>query len=81
VWIQRGHKCRRNPKFFRVIFCYDNLKNHFETNFALMQHHKYNLSDIEQMVPWEKTIYVTLLMNYIEEENEKLQQQKLANKR
>jgi hypothetical protein len=46
-----------------------------------MQHHKYNLSDIEQMVPWEKTIYVTLLMNYIEEENEKLQQQKLANKR
>jgi len=57
------------------------LKNHFETNFALMQHHKYNLSDIEQMVPWEKTIYVTLLMNYIEEENEKLQQQKLANKR
>jgi hypothetical protein len=81
VWIQRGHKCRRNPKFFRVIFCYDNLKNHFETNFALMQHHKYNLSDIEQMVPWEKTIYVTLLTNYIEEENEKLQQQKLANKR
>jgi len=81
MWIQRGHKCRRNPKFFRVIFCYDNLKNHFETNFALMQHHKYNLSDIEQMVPWEKTIYVTLLMNYIEEENEKLQQQKLANKR
>ena len=46
-----------------------------------MQHHKYNLSDIEQMVPWEKTIYVTMLVNYIEEENEKLQQQKLANKR
>ena len=81
MWIQRGHKCRRNPKFFRVIFCYDNLKNYFETNFALMQHHKYNLSDIEQMVPWEKTIYVTMLVNYIEEENEKLQQQKLANKR
>lgn len=53
---------------------YDNLKNYFETNFALMQHHKYNLSDIESMIPWEKSIYVTMLLKYIEEENEKLSQ-------
>ena len=46
-----------------------------------MQHHKYSLSDIEHMVPWEKNIYVTMLVQYIEQENEKLQQQKLANKR
>lgn len=45
-----------------------------------MQHHKYNLNDIENMVPWEKSIYVTLLVNYIKEENEKIQQQKISNK-
>ncbi len=45
-----------------------------------MQHHKYNLSDIENMVPWEKSIYVTMLINFIKEENEKIQQQKIANK-
>jgi len=28
------------------------------------------------MIPWEKTIYVTMLIKYIEEENEKLKQQK-----
>jgi hypothetical protein len=39
-----------------------------------MQHHKYNLSDIESMIPWEKAIYVTMLLKYIEEENEKLSQ-------
>jgi hypothetical protein len=45
-----------------------------------MQHHKYNLNDIEGMMPWEKSIYVTMLLKYIEEENEKLQQQKINRK-
>jgi hypothetical protein len=64
-----------------VTFCYDSLKNYFETNFALMQHHKYSLHDIEQMMPWEKSVYVTMLVNFIKEENEKLQQEKISNKR
>ena len=81
MWLSRKYNCGGNPKFFRITFRYDNLKNYFETNFALMQHHKYNLEDIEHMMPWEKNIYVTLLINYIKEENEKLQQQKVLNKR
>ena len=81
MWLSRKYNCGGNPKFFRITFRYDNLKNYFETNFALMQHHKYNLEDIEHMMPWEKNIYVTLLVNYIKEENEKLQQQKAINKR
>tara|TARA_B100000925_G_C21930407_1_gene440006 strand:+ start:486 stop:611 length:126 start_codon:yes stop_codon:yes gene_type:complete len=39
-----------------------------------MQHHKYSLSDIENMIPWEREIYISLLKNYIEEENLKAQQ-------
>ena len=76
MWLSRRYSHRRNSKFFRINFCYDNLKNYFETNFALMQHHKYNLNNIENMIPWEKTIYVTMLIKYIEEENEKLKQKK-----
>lgn len=45
-----------------------------------MQHHKYSLIDIEKMIPWEKSIYVSMLVRYIEEENEKLQQQKMSRK-
>jgi hypothetical protein len=37
-----------------------------------MQHHKYSLSDLESMMPWEKSIYVNMLIKYIEEENEKI---------
>lgn len=34
-----------------------------------MQYHKYSLTEIENMMPWEKEVYVTLLKQYIDEEN------------
>ena len=37
-----------------------------------MQHHKYSISDLDNMMPWEKSIYVDMLIQHIEEENEKL---------
>ena len=36
-----------------------------------MQHHKYSLAEVENLIPWEKEIYLILLMKYIEEENER----------
>ena len=36
-----------------------------------MQHHHYSLADIENMLPWEREIYVDMLVTYIKEENEK----------
>tara|TARA_B100001250_G_scaffold411997_1_gene442053 strand:- start:702 stop:881 length:180 start_codon:yes stop_codon:yes gene_type:complete len=52
-----------------------NLESYYKINFSLMQHHKYSLSDIENMIPWEREIYVSLLQQHIEEENLKAQQQ------
>jgi hypothetical protein len=40
-------------------------------NFALMQHHKYSLTELDNMIPFERDIYVTLLRQYLEEEEEK----------
>ncbi len=50
------------------------LESYFKLNFALIQHHKYSLTEIENMMPWERDIYVGLLNQYIEEENLKAQQ-------
>ena len=50
------------------------LESYFKLNFALMQHHKYSLTEIENMMPWERDIYLGLLNQYIEEENLKAQQ-------
>ena len=40
-----------------------------------MQHHNYALSDIESMMPWERDIYVDMLLEYITEENKRQEEQ------
>jgi len=44
----------------------------------MMQHHNYSLTELDGMIPWEREIYVTLLQEYIKEENEKI---KMENRR
>jgi len=39
-----------------------------------MHLHKWSLDDVNSMLPWEREIYVTLLNQHIEEENEKVRQ-------
>jgi hypothetical protein len=50
---------------------HEGLETFYRVNFALMQYHKYSLSDIENMMPWERDVYLSLLENYIKEEEEK----------
>ncbi len=45
-----------------------------------MQFHKYSLTEIENMMPWERDIYVGLLKQHIEDENLKAQQRAALNK-
>ena len=40
-----------------------------------MQHHNYALSDIENMMPWERDIYVQMLIEHIKEQNKKQEEQ------
>ena len=51
------------------------LAGYFRLNFALMQYHKYSLTEIENMMPWERDIYVGLLQQHLEEEELKNKQQ------
>ena len=39
---------------------------HYEKMFALAQYHKWSISELEDMLPWELEVYVTLLANYID---------------
>tara|TARA_B100001113_G_scaffold257560_1_gene212764 strand:+ start:561 stop:752 length:192 start_codon:yes stop_codon:yes gene_type:complete len=55
------------------------LDNYYETNFSLMQHHSWNLNEIEGMIPFEREIYVTYLKNYIEKKNLEAAQAQNAN--
>ena len=55
---------------------HDSLQNYYKTNFALMQHHKYSLEELDNMTPFEREIYVTLLINWLEEENERIKKER-----
>jgi len=50
------------------------LESYFKINFSLMTHYKYSLTEIENMMPWEREIYLLLLNQFVEEENLKAQQ-------
>ncbi len=56
------------------MFGHDSLENYYTTNFNLMQHHKYSLTEIENLIPWERDVYIGMLINHIKEENERLKQ-------
>jgi len=54
-----------------MICSHNNLTNYYQLTFQLMQHHKYSLTEIENLIPFERDIYVEMLISHIEEENRK----------
>lgn len=73
MWVSPQNDFARFRKFFLINLCHDSLANYYKANFALMQYHKYSLVDIENMIPFEREIYVAMLMQYLEEEKQKIE--------
>jgi hypothetical protein len=48
---------------------HETLESYYKTNFALLQHRQHSLTELEEMLPWEREIYIALLKQKIEEEN------------
>ena len=44
---------------------------YYQTLFSMIQHHKYSLSEIEGMLPYELDIYVEMLAAFLEEQESK----------
>jgi hypothetical protein len=57
---------------------HNTLGNYLETVFALAQHHKWQPSEIENLIPWERDVYVKMLMDFLEEQREKRKQAEQA---
>ena len=53
---------------FRIALSHMDLESYYRINFALIQYHKYSLTEIENLIPWERDIYVELLKQHLEEE-------------
>ena len=42
----------------------------------MMQHHNYSLTELDNMIPWEREIYIGLLMQFLKEEEERMEREK-----
>jgi|TARA_B100001939_G_C16827608_1_gene567157 hypothetical protein len=51
------------------------LEAYYDMMFSMTQHHKWSMTEVEMMLPWERDIYVDKLIQHVREENEKLKEQ------
>ena len=58
-----------------MCLCHESLGNLYRLNFSLMQYHRYSLEDLENMIPFERDIYVAMLLQFLEEQKERQKQQ------
>ena len=46
--------------------------NLYKTNFLLMQEHNYSLTELENMIPWEREVYVSMLVQHLKKKQEQM---------
>jgi len=74
LWKNRKYHINRLTEFFRLGLGHNSLANYYTVTFQLVQHHKYSLTEIENLIPFERDIYIAMLQKWIEEENERQKQ-------
>lgn len=60
----------RTTEFFLICLSHDTLENHYRTTFAMHRYHKYTVTDLMTMLPWERQIIVHQVMDALEQEKE-----------
>lgn len=48
---------------------YNSLTNYYQVMFSMVQHHKYSITELESLIPFERDLYLGMLIDYIEEQN------------
>ncbi len=46
---------------------YNNLSNYYSTIFSMKQHHGYSITEIENLIPFERELYLNMLISYLQE--------------
>jgi DNA replication initiation complex subunit (GINS family) len=52
------------------VLSHSSLSIYYQKIFAMAQHHKYSITELESMLPYERDIYFDLLVDFIEKQKE-----------
>jgi len=63
-----------------MLLSHNTLANYYSTVFALVQHHKYSITEVERLIPYERDIYISMLQEFLKKEKER-QEQRAAQQR
>ena len=58
------------------MLCHETLINVYKTNFVLLHHYKYSLTELDEMIPWEREVYIALIIDHLEKEKERQEAEK-----
>jgi hypothetical protein len=75
MWIFRESNVGGAEKFFSIILDME-LLAFYRVNFSLVNHYKYSIEELENMLPYERVFYVTMLEQYIKEKNDEAERQR-----
>ena len=70
MWTQGFDRYRGDREFFWLSLCHDTLEGMIRSNFNLMYYHKMPLEMIENLIPWERQIYLTLVIQEMEKQKQ-----------
>jgi hypothetical protein len=72
VWIRPQVALGGSQRFFYLTFRDGNLRAYYNNMFTLTHQYKYTLTELENMIPWERDMYIGMVNSWVKDENEKL---------
>lgn len=80
MWSRSQFCSGGSRRFFYLSFGNGGLKEYYNLNFNLLYYHKINPDLFDDKIPWEKEIYINLLVKKVKEEEEQKKLKEMARK-
>lgn len=77
MWLWSRLALGGSQRFFYLTFRGKNLRSYYGNMFTLTHQYKYTLTELENMIPWERDLYIGMVNNWVKEETEKIKQAKM----
>ena len=76
MWVRTQPSHGGYQRFFYLSIRYANLRTYYNNMFTLVHQYKYTLTELENMMPWERDMYVGMVNNWVKDEENRIKQQK-----
>ena len=51
------------------------VSGYYQMNWSMMYHHQFSLTELDNMMPWEREVYIGLTVKHLEEEKQRIEEE------